>query len=439
LKRNNGKSRLAIYIHFPFCLSKCPYCDFNSQPIGQIDHAEWAKAYARELAHYATLLPDRRITSVYFGGGTPSLMPSTTVSSVLETINNHWRLESNAEITLEANPTSSEAEKFKSFRAAGVNRLSLGVQSLRDDALKFLGRAHNAAEARQAVECAAKTFPRFSFDLIYARAGQSPADWQTELAEALEYRPKHLSLYLLTIEPGTPFELRNRTTSLTPPENVAAEMFEMTQEILESTGLQAYEISNHARPGEESRHNLAYWHYDDYIGIGPGAHGRYVLDNKNCCSVSPKLKNNSSRKAQKSPPPLEGGDRGGVCKEKVNEQRQCRLIKTIRHATENHRSPNDWLRQVTEQSHGQTANEILSLETAQTEALMMGLRLTKGIGAAAWQKKFGIPLKKFLPGSKRRRLERQNLLIFDENNLRATKPGLERLDAILRELVAQVE
>jgi oxygen-independent coproporphyrinogen-3 oxidase len=374
---------LVLYIHWPYCASKCPYCDFNSRAAKDIDHEAWAGAYAREIEYYARLLPERRIASIYFGGGTPSLMAAETVESVLQNIQAHWPLTDDVEITLEANPSSAEAGKFAAFRAAGVNRLSLGVQSLRDDALKFLGRAHDAESARRALEQAAKIFPRFSFDLIYARAGQNPSDWAAELREALRFAPRHLSVYQLTIEPGTRFHaMAEKGASLTAPEDNAAVMYEMTQEILGSNGLPAYEISNHAAPGEASRHNLAYWHYADYIGIGPGAHGRLV--------------------------------KGGV-----------------RYATENHREPDEWLRQVAEQGHGQRVFETLDTATAQREALMMGLRLTAGIDSAAWQAKFGILVTDFLLPEKLKRLCDEGLLIADAANFRATAHGLQRLNAVL--------
>jgi putative oxygen-independent coproporphyrinogen III oxidase len=267
---------VALYIHWPFCRSKCPYCDFNSHVAAAIDHAAWREAYRRELEHYAALLPERRITSIFFGGGTPSLMEEKTVAGILGDVARLWPIDAGVEITLEANPNSAEAQKFAAFRAAGVNRLSLGVQSLRDEELQFLGRGHSAAEARRAIELARQNFPRFSFDLIYARRGQSPETWEKELNEALQLADGHLSLYQLTIEPNTQFYTRAaRGETLTAPDDNAATMYELTQNILKDAGLPAYEVSNHAREGAESRHNLAYWHYDDYIGIGPGAHGRY--------------------------------------------------------------------------------------------------------------------------------------------------------------------
>ena len=376
---------LSLYIHWPYCVSKCPYCDFNSRVARGIDHDAWATAYAREILYYAGLFPERRIGTIYFGGGTPSLMATQTVEKVLEMIAAHWPLTENVEITLEANPSSAETEKFKAFRAAGVNRLSLGVQSFRDDALRFLGRAHDADEARRAVELAARIFPRFSFDFIYARNNQTPEAWAVELQEALAFKPKHLSLYQLTIEPGTRFAALAKEYPLVAPEDDAITMYEMTHEILRPAGLAAYEISNYATMGEESRHNLTYWHYDDYIGVGPGAHGRIVLNG-------------------------------------------------VRYATENHAAPEDWLRQVDEQGHGQSLNEVLDNETAQREALMMGLRLTEGIDGARWQEKFATPLLDFLPEARVKKLQAEGLLMRDNDNLRGTPEGLQILDSVLKYL-----
>ncbi len=374
---------LAVYIHWPFCVSKCPYCDFNSQPTGSVDHKAWVEAYKREISHYARRMPEHRVKSIYFGGGTPSLMTPSTVEAVIESINQHWPRAEDVEITLEANPIAAEAEKFRSFRAAGVNRLSLGVQSLRDEALKFLGRAHDAAQAKQAIELALQTFPRTSFDLIYARQGQTPESWEAELCEMLALAPKHLSLYQLTIEAGTAFyAMARHGMLLTASEDDAVIMFERTNEIMKQAGLLAYEVSNFAMQGEESRHNLAYWHYDDYIGIGPGAHGRFVVDG-------------------------------------------------MRRATENLRDPAEWLDQVSRDGHGLNANETVNDTIAQREALMMGLRLVAGINGVAWEKKFGAPLASFLPHEKVERLEAERLLFAEGKNLRATSAGLQRLNAVL--------
>ena len=377
-------SNLALYLHWPYCKAKCPYCDFNSHVAATIDHAAWADAYQRSLQHYARLLPGRTITSIFFGGGTPSLMATRTVSDTLQAIAKHWRVADAVEITLEANPTSVEAEKFIGFSAAGVNRLSLGVQSLRDDALKFLGREHDAAEARQAIALAARYFQRRSFDLIYARHQQTPEDWVQELQEALAFGTRHLSLYQLTIEPNTQFyTLAQRRVPLTAPDEAAAQVYEMTNATLAAHGLPAYEISNYAAAGQASRHNLTYWRYEDYLGIGPGAHGRFC-------------------------------DADGV-----------------RHATEDHRAPEVWLRQVTAQGHGLRVNDIVDQDTAQREAVMMGLRLTDGIALSEWHQKFGTGLTDFLPAAKRTKLQAENFLTQDTTHLRATPAGLQRLNAVL--------
>ena len=324
--------------------------------------------------------------SVFFGGGTPSLMEARTVEHVLQTITRFWPLAADVEITLEANPTSSEAEKFAAFRAAGVNRLSLGVQSFRDDALKFLGRAHDVAEARRAIALAARHFPRFSFDLIYARHGQTPKAWESELREALSFGARHMSLYQLTIESGTAFYALAKKEPLQAPDDTAATMYEMTQELMENAGLPAYEISNHAAPHEASRHNLTYWHYDDYVGIGPGAHGRCVW--------------------------------GGT-----------------RFALENHRAPETWLEQVAKRGQGQSLATPLDNATAQREALMMGLRLKEGLNAAAWHEKFGTPLAAILSSERLERLRREKLILLDNTGLHATPEGLQRLNGLLSYLL----
>jgi len=382
---------LAVYVHWPFCQSKCPYCDFNSHVAAGIDHEGWRAAYKAEIAHYAQRLPARRITSIFFGGGTPSLMEAKTVETVLGEIARHWRLAADVEITLEANPGSAEADKFAAFRQAGVNRLSLGVQSLRDEALKFLGRVHDSGEARRALALAAQYFPRFSFDLIYARQDQDLATWESELREALALTNGHLSLYQLTIEAGTQFyTLANRGEKLTAPNDMAANMFEKTQDILSGAGLPAYEVSNHAAPGNESRHNLVYWHYDDYIGIGPGAHGRFV-----------------------------DGDE--------------------RIATEDHRAPEVWLRHVTDHHHGIRVEEKIDRTTAQREALMMGLRLVAGVDKDVWRSKFGVALadgdSAFLEGARIHRLVQEGYLANERKCLKATPAGLQRLNALLNYLL----
>ena len=274
-----GADTLALYVHWPFCLAKCPYCDFNSHVRAEIDEARWRAALLREIDATAEETSGRVLTSVFFGGGTPSLMAPATVAAILERAGSHWPAADGLEVTIEANPGAAETGRLADFRAAGVNRVSIGVQSFDDDALRFLGRVHDADAARAAIERAAALFPRYSFDLIYARPGQSVAAWTAELAGALSLAGEHLSLYQLTIEPGTAFHARaRRGEALAAKEEPAAALFEATQEMLDAAGLPAYEISNHARPGGECRHNLTYWRYGDYAGVGPGAHGRLTVD-----------------------------------------------------------------------------------------------------------------------------------------------------------------
>ena len=319
-------------MHWPFCASKCPYCDFNSHVrAGGIDEARFRAAFLKELEHWARLAPGRSVASVFFGGGTPSLMSPATTGAVLDAIAGLWTVEPGAEITLEANPSSVEAGRFRGYRAAGVNRVSLGVQSLDDRVLRTLGRLHTAAEARVAIEVARGTFERFSFDLIYARPGQTLEAWRAELAQALALAGRHLSLYQLTIEEGTPFaELHARGRLRVPDQEVAHAFYELTQELTEAAGLPAYEISNHAAPGEECRHNLLYWRYGEYAGIGPGAHGRIVA--------------------------------GGA-----------------RQATAAERNPERWAALVEAQGHGLAEMAPLGRAEEADEALLMGLRLREGI------------------------------------------------------------
>ncbi len=378
---------ISLYIHWPFCLSKCPYCDFNSYRSGDIDQEKWRQAYRCELAHFAALLPGRRVRSIYFGGGTPSLMEARTIDAVLADIARLWKVEQDAEITLEANPSSAEAGKFSDLAKAGVNRLSLGVQSLNDETLKFLGRAHDAREARRALALASKCFSRFSFDLIYAWRGQTLPQWRKELNEALALAGGHMSLYQLSIEIKTLFGAKaKRGEKFVVDEDASASLFEATQEITAVAGLPSYEISNHARKGQESRHNLSYWRYDDYIGIGPGAHGRFRLSER-------------------------------------------------RHATENLRKPDAWLLQVEAEGNGITEDMILSETEAMREAVLMGLRLVEGIDLDAWRKKFSLSLTQFLPLPRIERLEKEGFVRRNEKFLRATAAGLQRLNAVLEFLI----
>lgn len=390
---NNVNAGLAIYVHWPFCRSKCPYCDFNSHVRDNVEDARWSRALTAEIAHTAARLdsPRRRAASVFFGGGTPSLMPPSVVAAVIDAIARHFTLTDDAEITLEANPTSAEAGSFRGFRDAGVNRLSLGVQALNDTDLRALGREHSATEALAALDVAQAVFPRASFDLIYARPGQTLTDWRSELKQALALActgagAGHLSLYQLTFEQGTPFFQALRRGAIQPlDDDVAADMFDLTQDMCEAAGLPAYEISNHAAPGRECRHNLTYWRYGEYVGIGPGAHGRVRLQ-------------------------------GALC------------------AIKGHRSPEKWLAAVESEGHGGEPPIRLDQRTRAEEALMMGLRLREGVGAERFEAATGVPLGECLPASARQDLIEGGFLTAGANGLRATAKGRAVLDAVLVEL-----
>lgn len=384
---------LALYIHWPFCKSKCPYCDFNSHVREQIDEARWRAALVAELDHWAPALRGRELVSIFFGGGTPSLMAPATAAALIERAAEHWSLAPGLEITLEANPTSVEAARFAELRAAGVNRVSLGVQALDDAALKFLGRGHNAGEARAAVALAARLFPRFSFDLIYTRPGQTLAAWRHELDAALAMAGDHLSLYQLTIEPGTAFATTfARGDFSLPDEDMQGALYEATQERLAAAGLAAYEISNHARPGDECRHNLVYWRYQDYLGIGPGAHGRLTLDSEN----------------------------GG------SEKR----------ALKNRRAPETWLGAVERDGHAVEESLVLAANERREEMLMMGLRLREGVARAAFRAEAGREIEAALDPARLGRLTESGFLVLDDAGLRATAAGRQRLNAVLAALIA---
>jgi putative oxygen-independent coproporphyrinogen III oxidase len=375
-----------VYAHWPFCLSKCPYCDFNSHVRHQrIDETRFIAAFERELAHRAALTPGRTVSSVFFGGGTPSLMQASSVACILDAVARHWPIAPNAEITLEANPTSAEAERFRGFRAAGVNRVSLGVQALNDADLQALGRTHTSAEALRAVELAGAIFERYSFDLIYARPRQGVAQWRSELAAALTFARDHLSLYQLTIEPGTMFERLHEAGKLAVPDaDLGRDFWDATQEVMNRAGLPAYEISNHARPGAESRHNLIYWRYGEYAGVGPGAHGRI-------------------------------------------------LTATGRRAQAGARDPEQWLAAVEANGHGLVEDAPLSLEDQADEFLLMGLRLAEGVEPQRFEAISG-------RGLDPRRLAS---LIADgmveytpRGNLRVSADGFPVLDAVVADLAA---
>jgi oxygen-independent coproporphyrinogen-3 oxidase len=368
---------LAIYIHWPFCRSKCPYCDFNSHVRERIDARAWTSALIADLDRQAALAPEHEVVSIFFGGGTPSLMPPETAAALIERVKRHWPITPAPEITLEANPNSAEAKRFAGFAQAGVNRLSLGIQALDPAALEFLGRGHDRDEALAAIQLSQSLFRRTSFDLIYARPGQTPADWQAELDEALALGGEHLSLYQLTIEPGTAFYTRAAKGELAlPDEETAAALFEMTQERLAAHGMPAYEISNHARPGAESRHNLAYWRYEDYLGIGPGAHGRIT--------------------------------RNGV-----------------KYATRQRRLPEAWL--ANPEFEEMTP---IDRETTVEEMVMMGLRIAEGIACHRLEALaecdvealFGVSLSRLIGGG---------FLTLDGERLAATAAGRQRLNAVL--------
>ncbi|HEX6958560.1 MAG TPA: radical SAM family heme chaperone HemW [Ferrovibrio sp.] len=383
-----------LYVHWPFCVSKCPYCDFNSHVRERIDAARWQSAYLAELSHYAEagLGPDAQrgeeITSVFFGGGTPSLMPPETAAAILDAARRHWRLAADTEITLEANPNSAEAAKFAAFAQAGVNRLSIGVQSFDEDALRFLGRAHDAGEARRAIAAAAKAVPRYSFDLIYARPGQTTESWRSELRDALRLAGDHLSLYTLTIEPNTGFAgaLARGALKLMPDDEQAA-LYDLTQEIMQDAGLPAYEISNHAKAGGESRHNLVYWRSGEYLGLGPGAHGRI------------------RRAGQWA-------------------------------ATQNRKKPEAWLEQVEQRGEGRESETAISPRERAEEALMMGLRLSEGIHAGNFQAACGLALDDVVPRERTAPLEAAGLLMRTPETLAATRAGRAVLDGLLARLLA---
>ncbi len=375
-----------LYVHWPFCRAKCPYCDFNSHVSRQVDHASWRRALLAELDHVGAQTKGRLLTSIFFGGGTPSLMEPATAAALMERAARWWTPCEGLEITLEANPTSVEAERLRGFRAAGVNRVSLGVQALEDQDLRFLGREHTAAEALQAVELAAGLFSRYSFDLIYARPGQKPAAWEAELRRALSYADGHLSAYQLTIEPGTPFHALHRAGTLSPPpEDEQAALYELTQAVLGEAGLPAYEVSNHARPGRECRHNLTYWRYGDYAGIGPGAHGRLTLEGE-------------------------------------------------RSATSTERVPERWLALVERQGHGELPREPIELSQQLTELLMMGLRLAEGVPLTRIEAVAGAAGLRELE-ARAYRLTRGGFAEIAHERLIATPAGRQRLDALLVELI----
>ena len=374
-----------IYVHWPFCTSKCPYCDFNSHVAEAVDDRRWRAALLGELGHFASETQGRQVSSVFFGGGTPSLMDPATVAALIQAVDDHWPVAGDVEITLEANPSTAEAGRFRAFRDAGVNRLSLGVQSLDDQALAFLGRTHGAREAMRALAMAADTFRRISFDLIYARPGQTVAAWRAELERAVELAGGHISVYQLTIEAGTAFH-KSRIEEAS--EGTAAALFEATEERLGKAGLAAYEVSNHARPGEACRHNLNCWRGGDYLGVGPGAHGR--------------LSANGRTDAIRQIP-----------------------------------RPDRWLSAVETRGHGTANRTALEVHERREELLMTGLRLTEGVRRDTFRRLAGANLDDVLDGARTASLVEGGFLVADQAGLRTTAAGRLRLNAVIAALLAE--
>ncbi len=372
-----------LYLHWPFCAAKCPYCDFNSHVSANIDESRWVRAYLDEIDRYADMVPERVVQSIYFGGGTPSLMAASTVGAIIDRIQARWPMANDPEITLEANPTSIEADRFRGYRSAGVNRVSMGFQALNDADLKALGRMHSVAESLAAFEIAQNTFERVSFDLIYARQNQSLEAWETELRRAVDFAADHLSLYQLTIEQGTAFGDRYNAGRLRglPDDDLSADMYELTQSICEDAGFYAYEVSNHAKYGQESRHNMIYWRYGDYVGIGPGAHGRLTVDRQ-------------------------------------------------RFATETPLAPGSWLATAGSPKAESRRHPLTGLEQAE-EYLMMGLRLVDGINLRRYADLTGAPLDQ----ATLLRLESYGLVTRGCDTLSVTPSGRMVLNGVLKELL----
>ncbi len=373
-----------VYIHWPFCAAKCPYCDFNSHVRHQpVDQERFAAAFARELATMRARTGPRTVTSIFLGGGTPSLMRPETVAAVLDAVAKNWTVPKGIEVTLEANPSSVEAERFLGYRAAGVNRVSLGVQALNDQDLRFLGRLHTVADALVAIDLARKTFPRLSFDLIYARPGQTPDAWEAELERAIGHAADHLSLYQLTIEEGTPFHALHAARRFAVPDgDLAADLYAVTQDVTAARGLPAYEISNHAKPGAESRHNLTYWRYGEYVGVGPGAHGRFVEHGRRVVTVTERM-------------------------------------------------PETWMNLVEAKGHGITGGEVLTRSEEADEFLLMGLRLAEGIDLARYEQLSG---RAFSPARLSVLQEEGLIAPVGNSRLRATPSGMIVLDAVVADL-----
>ncbi|MDI1344981.1 MAG: radical SAM family heme chaperone HemW [Pseudolabrys sp.] len=376
----------AVYVHWPFCLSKCPYCDFNSHVRhGGYDEAHYVRAIQSEIAAAAERTPSRTVSTIFFGGGTPSLMQPETVGAILDSIGKHWTVAGNVEVSLEANPTSVEATRFRGYRAAGVNRVSLGVQALDDQSLKELGRLHSAQEALDAIAVARSIFDRYSFDLIYARPRQTLEGWKAELKQAISEAAEHLSLYQLTIEPGTPFfGLHKAGKLIVPDDDLGRDLYDLTQVICNDAGLPAYEVSNHARPGAECRHNLVYWRGHEYAGVGPGAHGRLNIDGR-------------------------------------------------RYATETEKKPEAWLDLVERQGHGLIVDEKLQPGEVADEFLLMGLRLAEGIDPKRFTQLSGRALD---PKRLAFLMDGGAVETMDNGRLRVTQSGFPLLDAVVADLAA---
>ncbi len=375
--------QMGVYIHWPFCKSRCPYCDFNAHIRGNIDQEQWLEAYIRSIEFYAEKLPDKQVVSIFFGGGTPSLMKPQIVAFIIDKVQSLWEIANDVEITLEANPTSVENDKLKAFKEAGINRLSLGVQALNNNDLEFLGREHDVGEALLAIKLAQKYFDKSSFDLIYARPSQTLSSWEDELKQAVELSNGHISLYQLTIERNTPFYMRHSRGEFSIPDDIkGAEFYHLTQDIMEAAGFPAYEVSNHASAGNECRHNLIYWHMADYIGIGAGAHGRFIVDGH-------------------------------------------------KYATRDHSAPEIWLERVMKNGNGSHEWELLAAEDRFYEALMMGLRLRGGISVEILEQLSGKLFSSMIDQEKLKTVLKQNWAVKHNGNLSLTREGMLRLNAII--------
>lgn len=375
--------QMGVYIHWPFCAAKCPYCDFNSHVRERVDQDIWIDAYVAALKYYADQLPDKQVVSIFFGGGTPSLMTPKSVERIIDAVQSLWPVANDIEITLEANPTSVEIDKFIGFRKAGVNRVSIGVQAFNDDDLKFLGREHDINQALRAIDTARSVFDRYSFDLIYARPKQSLSDWEGELQNALKYADGHLSLYQLTIERNTPFFMRHSRGEFKIPDDVnGAAFYHVTQDIMEAHDMPAYEVSNHAVTGMECRHNMIYWNMADYIGVGAGAHGRYY--------------------------------KGGR-----------------KYATRDHAAPEIWLKRVQEKGHGAHEAESLNQEDILQEALMMGMRLRDGVSIERCEHLSGLPFSDHVDMDRLDIVIKEGWANREGDVLRLTREGMLRLNALL--------